>query len=62
MFAALAGIRKAIASGVGVALTALTFANVIPFIPGSIHSQIGIALAILTPVATWLIPNKAPAA
>lgn len=57
----LAQIRKAIAAAVGVALTALTFAHTLTFLPGSWTTSIGVLLAVLTPIATYLTPNAAPA-
>lgn len=50
-------IRKAIASALGVLLTVLTFAYGLPFL-GQYHIVIGIVVAILTPIATYLVPNK----
>jgi hypothetical protein len=56
----LSGIRKAIASAVGVALTALTFAHHFSFLPSTWQTVIGILIAVLTPIVTWLVPNKTP--
>lgn len=61
MFAFLGNIAKALASAIGVAVTVLTVADKIPFVPGPWHVTIGVILAVLTPVATWLVPNKAKA-
>lgn len=49
---------KALTSALGVALTVLGLADKIPFLPGSWHHTVGLLLAVLTPIATWLVPNK----
>lgn len=56
-----ASAKKAVVAAVGVALTALTFAHSLTFLPAQWTVAVGVVLAILTPVATWLAPNK-PAA
>lgn len=49
--------KKAIVSALGVALTGLTFAHGLTFLPGSWIAPVGVLLAILTPIATWLTPG-----
>lgn len=52
--------RKAIAAALGMLLTVLTLLDKIP-LGGHINLIVGIVLAVLTPVVTWLVPNKAKA-
>lgn len=62
MFAWLATIRKFLVSAVGGAVTALTLIDKIPFLPHTVTGPVGIVLAVLTPILTYLVPNKTPAA
>lgn len=55
---ALSSVRKAVAAAVGSLLTVLTFAHSLPFIPAQYETLIGVVLGVLTPLATWLIPNR----
>lgn len=59
MLAKINSARKAIASALGVLLTAVSLANTL-HLPGHLGVIIGTAFAVLTPVVTWLTPNKAP--
>jgi hypothetical protein len=63
MLAKLASIRKAIATAIGVVLTVLTFVthNFGGIIPAHYMALVGSVFAILTTVATFLVPNKTPA-
>ena len=61
MLSQLSQIRKALVSALGVALTALTFAHTLTFLPASWVATVGVVLAVLTPIATWLTPNSDPA-
>lgn len=55
----LKSIAKAIVAGLGALLTALTFAHQFDsFLPGPVHTIVGIVIAVLTPLLTWLVPNK----
>lgn len=54
----LAEIRKALVTGVGSLLTVFTFVNGFGFLPANLHTVVGVCLAVLTTVSTWLIPNK----
>lgn len=54
----LANIKKAIASAVGVALTVATLLHSLPFLHGPVGTWTGVVIAILTPIATYLVPNK----
>lgn len=60
MLAKLAEIKKTLASLIGVVLMVLVFANdhLGDFIPASIRGGLIAVIAILTPVATWLVKNK----
>lgn len=58
MLTTLAQWRKALASGIGTLLTILTFTGNLPFIPSTWVTTIGVVVGILTPIATWLVPNK----
>lgn len=60
MLSQFASIRKAVVAALGVALTALTFAHTLTFLPASWVATVGVLLAVLTPIATWLTPNRAP--
>lgn len=54
----LTSIDKALTSALGVLLVVLTGANALPFLPSSWHTIVSVILAILTPIATYLVPNK----
>ena len=58
MLSKLAEIRKALVAGIGVTLTALTFAHTWTFLPTAWTVAVGTVIAILTPILTWLAPNK----
>lgn len=58
MLSYLSEAKKAIAAAVGVALTALTFAHEIPFIPAQYEVVVGSLIAVLTPISVWLASNK----
>jgi hypothetical protein len=60
MLAQLASIKKAVASLIGTVLLVLVFANdhLGDFIPGSWRGGLIAVIAVLTPVATWLVRNK----
>lgn len=53
--------RKAVAGAVGSALTVLGFLNAL-HLPGHAGVWVGGALAALTPIAVYLVPNKQPGA
>ena len=56
----LSEIRKAVVAGVGVALSFLLGVHDISsFLPASVNIWVGAAIAILTPIATYLVPNGA---
>lgn len=59
MLSYLAEAKKALAAAVGVALTALTFAHQLPFVPAQYEAVVGSLIAVLTPVSVWLASNKA---
>ncbi len=59
IFGFLASARKAVATAVGGLLTVLTFAHSIPFLPSGWVGFMGVAIAFLTAVATYVVPNDA---
>ncbi len=55
--------NKALVSGAGVALTAVTLTHNLSAIrPANVQGPVGVVLAVLTPILTWLVPNAKPAA
>ncbi len=56
-FSFLANAKKAVATAAGVALTALLFAHSLTFLPVGVENVVGIVIAVLTPVVTWLVPG-----
>ncbi len=52
--------RKALVCAIGTVLSVVIFThNFDSFLHGNVCLAIGLALVVLTPVATWLVPNKA---
>jgi hypothetical protein len=52
---------KALTTAVGVALTVLTIAGqpaLVQYMPPAVATGIAVAVAVLTPIATYLIPNR----
>jgi hypothetical protein len=63
MLATVAAWRKSLAAALGSLVTALAFTHNIPFLPASLTTEIGVVVAVLTPIITWLVPpNKTKAA
>ena len=59
MFGWLGSINKAIASAIGVGLTVATAITGLGFLaPGSAQDTAAIVIAVLTPLATYVFPNK----
>jgi hypothetical protein len=63
LLAKLSEVRKAVAAGIGVVLTVLTFVtqNFGGVLPASWTAVVGSLVAVLTVVATWAVPNAKPA-
>jgi hypothetical protein len=52
--------RKALVSAIGTVLSVVIFThNFDSFLHGNVCLAVGLASVVLTPVATWLVPNKA---
>lgn len=58
MFSQLASVQKFLVSALGMVLTVLAFTDKIPFLPGPWHVVVVTLVAVLTPIMTWLVPNK----
>jgi hypothetical protein len=58
MLSQLSSAKKALAAALGMVLTVLTFTHNLPFVPAQWEAVVGVVLAVLTPIATWLTPNK----
>jgi energy-converting hydrogenase Eha subunit F len=58
MLAQLASIQKFLASAIGVLLVVLTYTHNLPFVPAQWESVVGVVIAVLTPISTWLVKNK----
>lgn len=56
----LAPVRKAVAAAVGSLLTVLLLTEKVSFLlPPHYQAVLGVLVGILTPIATWAVPNKA---
>jgi hypothetical protein len=63
MLAKLNNARKALVSALGVLLSGLLLAqNFSAFLPHTVGVALGTLIGLLTPVVTYLTPNKTPAA
>jgi hypothetical protein len=60
VLAPLASARKAIAAGLGAVLSAVLLTEKVSFLlPPHAQAVLGVLTVVLTPVVTWLVPNKA---
>jgi hypothetical protein len=58
MLSFLSNAKKAVVTAIGIALTLLTDAQAFSaFIPSSASTWIATAIAVLTPIVTYLVPN-----
>lgn len=60
MLSKLGEVQKFLVSALGMVLTVLAFTDKIPLLPTTWHVGVVAVIAILTPILTWLTPNKAP--
>jgi hypothetical protein len=58
MLTKLAEARKFLVTGLGSLLTVLTFTQHVPFLPGNVATAVGISIATITTLLTWLVPNR----
>jgi hypothetical protein len=57
----LAQARKFLVTALGSLLTVLTFTHNLPFLPANVSAAVGIGIAAITSILTWLVPNAKPA-